>query len=153
MTKDRAALRTAGAIVLGAVLALLPFARYAFHPGHAGAHADHQPRHGGVLGMAGDLHLELVRAEDKLAVYPTDAYRRPVHLARGHVMFDDGPPVPLVRHAGRWTAQFGGACETVTCTATLPDGAVVELTFDCRGLSALDTPTPTPGGAYAARPD
>src|SRR6266446_7008364 len=39
---------------------------------------DHTPHHGGVVGMAGDLHLEALAAPDgRVRVYLTDFWRRP----------------------------------------------------------------------------
>lgn len=44
---------------------------------------DHTPHHGGVVGMAGDLHLEARAAADgTLAVFLTDLWRRPLAPAR-----------------------------------------------------------------------
>lgn len=43
------------------------------------AHADHDPRHGGQLGMQGDVHVELVARPDGLhRVYLSDALRVPI---------------------------------------------------------------------------
>jgi hypothetical protein len=42
-------------------------------------HADHEPRHGGVVTMQGDLHVELVVAPSGgVYLYPSDALRRPI---------------------------------------------------------------------------
>ena len=43
---------------------------------------DHTPHHGGVVGMAGDLHLEALAAPDgHVRVYLTDFWRRPLPAA------------------------------------------------------------------------
>src|SRR5262249_11817282 len=42
-------------------------------------HADHDPRHGGVVTMVGDHHIEIVvRRDGTILLYPTDAVRRPI---------------------------------------------------------------------------
>lgn len=64
---------------------------------------DHTPRHGGVIGMAGDVHLEVVGTPDgRLRVYLSDLGRRPLALAdaRGAVTLGlpEGPrTLPLDR--------------------------------------------------------
>ena len=40
----------------------------------AGAHHDHHPKHGGLLGMVGDYHIELVTRETEFRVYLYDAF-------------------------------------------------------------------------------
>src|SRR5438094_5840780 len=50
-------------------------------PAGPGVH-DHTPHHGGVVGMAGDLHLEALAAPDgRVHVYLTDFWRRPLPAA------------------------------------------------------------------------
>src|SRR5437016_2539490 len=50
-------------------------------PAGPGVH-DHTPHHGGVVGMAGDLHLEALAAPDgRVRVYLTDFWRRPLPAA------------------------------------------------------------------------
>jgi uncharacterized membrane protein YphA (DoxX/SURF4 family) len=42
-------------------------------------HADHEPRHGGVVTMMGDLHVEMVVAPSgEVLLYVSDAVRRPI---------------------------------------------------------------------------
>jgi hypothetical protein len=49
--------------------------------GSARAHADHDARHGGVLTMEGDYHVEIVVAPDgRVDLYVSDAVRAPVPL-------------------------------------------------------------------------
>ncbi|MEJ7732877.1 MAG: cupredoxin domain-containing protein [Polyangiaceae bacterium] len=46
------------------------------------AHADHDPRHGGVLTMEGDYHVEIVVAADgRITLWVSDAVRDPVPVA------------------------------------------------------------------------
>ena len=47
----------------------------------AGAHHDHRPKHGGMLGMVGDYHLELVETPTDFLVYVYDAFTQPVSTA------------------------------------------------------------------------
>lgn len=53
---------------------------------------DHAPRHGGVVGMAGTRHVEVVLARDQLRVYPSDLHRMPLVLDHisGTVLVRDG---------------------------------------------------------------
>lgn len=58
--------------------------------GNPGLH-DHTPHHGGVVAMAGMLHLEATAAADgRVQLYLTDVWRRPLPLddVRGSVMLD-----------------------------------------------------------------
>jgi len=92
--------KTATAVIAGAVLFTLPFQLYLHggaHPGdRAGAHADHGARHGGTLVMVEDHHLEIVARNGHVEVYVTDAMRRPVKPSGGSVVFDDGRTGTLV---------------------------------------------------------
>ena len=60
-------------------------ARFAFAPGQGSTYHDHRPLHGGLVGMAGERHLELALARGtgsaELQLYLTDAYRQPISLA------------------------------------------------------------------------
>ena len=57
-------------------------ARFDFQPGGASMFHDHRPFHGGLVGMAGERHVELalqpVTPGAELQLYLTDAYRQPV---------------------------------------------------------------------------
>ena len=62
---------------------------------HPGVH-DHTPQHGGVVAMAGMIHLEVVAdPEGRVRVYVTDVWRRPISLdgSTGAITLDlpDGP--------------------------------------------------------------
>src|SRR5512139_186450 len=84
------------AVVAGLVLATFPFLHYAHLGGHGEAHADHEPHHGGQLGMVGDHHIELVRHRGQIQVFVSDASRRPVQPAQGWITFDGSAAMPLV---------------------------------------------------------
>jgi len=47
----------------------------------AGAHTDHGSKHGGVLGMVGDYHLELVNLATEFRLYLFDAFTKPISTA------------------------------------------------------------------------
>jgi hypothetical protein len=52
------------------------------HGASPAPHSDHNPKHGGMLGMQGDYHLELVaRHGGDLDVYLYDAYTRPIAVS------------------------------------------------------------------------
>jgi hypothetical protein len=44
----------------------------------AGAHTDHGSQQGGVLGMVGDYHLELIERDTEFRVYLYDAFTKPI---------------------------------------------------------------------------
>jgi hypothetical protein len=47
-------------------------------------HMDHHPRHGGLFGMDGDHHLELVVKKDgRIEVYVYDAWTDPLNVSKG----------------------------------------------------------------------
>jgi len=73
---------------------------------------DHTPRHGGVVSMAGGVHVELVaRPDGHVRVYLTDRRRRPLapESASGSVVLsDDGLRLPLVPAEGRLEARGPG---------------------------------------------
>src|SRR5262249_1388397 len=73
------------------------------HSGHgyagsdAGPPTDHSPKHGGMLGMQGDRHVELVeRRGGEIEVYVYDAWTRPIDLkgASGTVTLEMPPSSP-----------------------------------------------------------
>jgi hypothetical protein len=70
-----------------------------------GAHQDHEPRHGGMLTMTGNYHIEFVESETEIRLYLYDAFTKalPVRDVRsGTIHFmeegasDYGPAVELV---------------------------------------------------------
>jgi hypothetical protein len=62
-------------------------------------HMDHSPRHGGIVLMQGDHHMELVADRSgAVRLYFSDAFRRPIPAARasGVVRFKSGDDVSAV---------------------------------------------------------
>jgi len=127
--------RLLGAIALGCFLAAVPFLRYRVGSPHPTRHSDHGARHGGVLGMVGDLHLEVVRRGGHVEVYLSDAYRRPLEAARGKIAFDDGRTAPLVWEGTRLVGADDVASTELTCTVLLEDGRSLEMSVDAEPSS------------------
>ncbi len=121
---------TIAAAALGCVLASLPFLHFAHFGEHGAAHADHEPRHGGQLGMVGDYHVEVVRRRGQVQVFVSDAWRRPIESARAWAVFDDGPPQPLGwsnhRHVGRYVA----GAQRIGVEILVSDGTHLATSFD-----------------------
>ena len=114
---------------VGAVLAASPFVRYG--AGAPGApHADHEPRHGGQLGMVGDHHLELVRGRDGIEVFVSDAWRRPLPARDGTLRFDGRDTRPLRWSGDRLVGPDVAGSRAVEAVVTLLDGTRLALTFD-----------------------
>ena len=74
---------------------------HAGHDGHAHApsagsetaHADHSARHGGIVTMEGDNHVESVVAKDgQIDLYLTDGVRRPIPISdsSGTIVIETG---------------------------------------------------------------
>jgi hypothetical protein len=101
-------MRTTTAVLAGAVLFTLPFQLYlhgeTHHADRSAAHADHDARHGGMLVMVEDHHLEIVVSDGRVEVFVTDALRKPVRPAGGSVVFDDGTTANLAWQSHRLTA-------------------------------------------------
>jgi hypothetical protein len=103
-----------------------------YGPG-ARPHADHNPKHGGMLGMQGDYHVEIVaRHGGDLQVYIYDAYTQPLAVTGGtgriRLEMPDGAgevSVPLSTDAGatRFEGNSPDADRAVAATieVTLPD--------------------------------
>lgn len=119
-----------GAVALGAYLALAPFLRYRLASPHPAAHADHRPRHGGILGMAGDVHLEVVRRQGRIEIFLSDSYRRALRAKGGRVEFADGPSTPLAWQEDRLVAPDHPASDELTCTVLLDDGSIARMTVE-----------------------
>ncbi len=65
----------------------------------AGAHQDHEQKHGGLLTMTGDYHLEFLELENEMHVYLYDAFTKPLSVdgvtGEIHYLFD--------RESGRYS--------------------------------------------------
>jgi len=105
-------------------------------------HSDHEPHHGGVVTMAGDLHIEIVvRKDGTILCYPSDEIRRPIPLqvARGTVHVESAGqartipltpdssgaligqgPVPAAQALYTYALQVHG--ESVSMTIAVPTG-------------------------------
>lgn len=132
-------LQTLGAIALGLVLASFPLVMFGVGSGHTdgvGPHIDHAPRFGGQLGMVGDHHIELVRKDGRIAIYASDATRRPVRALRGTVRFDDGAAHVLLAERFKLIGKDDADAEEVSCSVWLEDGTHLQLSF---ALSTRET--------------
>jgi len=115
------------------------------HAGHgegAEAHADHNPKHGGLFGMQGDHHVELVvKHGGAIELYLYDAYTKPLPVAnvQASVVLDmpasEASParevsVPLVAAGEALVGQSAEAdlARSATVRVNFPD-AVIAMTF------------------------
>lgn len=119
------------ATAAGLLLATLPFVRYAHWAGHGAAHADHEPHHGGQLGMTGDFHIELKRGPQQLVeAFVSDAWRRPVHPREGWLVFDRDGVVPLRWQDDRLVGADTTPAREIEAIVVLTDGTRLALSFD-----------------------
>lgn len=105
-----------------------------------GTHADHSAHQGGLVGMSGDLHLEIVsEAAGEYRIYITDALRQPVDLEgiSGSLVLrpgaDDEETLPLQVMHGAYLAASGGPVEADTMDVSIrldgtPEGHI-EMDF------------------------
>lgn len=117
------------AAALGVALGAVPFLRY-LHLGHGvAAHVDHAPRHGGVLRMIGDHHLELVRREGRVELHASDGRRQPVRITRGWVEPAGGARIALDPARDRATAPIPRGDGALAVEVELADGTRLAWRF------------------------
>jgi hypothetical protein len=82
------------------------------------AHVDHTAHHGGLIGMSGDLHLEIVsEVAGEYRVYMTDAFRQPIRAEGVSGMLvlmpgtDHETALPFQVMNGEFLAAAGGPTE------------------------------------------
>jgi hypothetical protein len=124
--------RLVTAVLAGSLLATLPFLRYFPLVAHVEAHVDHEPRHGGQLGMVGDHHIELCRRRGNVEVFVSDAWRRPVRPDRGSVVFDNGRAERLSWHNHRQVAIDYADATDIKVEVVLADGSALMTSFAFR---------------------
>src|SRR5256712_8928359 len=110
---------------------------------------DHTPHHGGVVGMAGDLHLEALAAPDgRVRVYLTDFWRRPLPAASAT------GTVTLELADGDRTLPLAAADDALEASGPAPPGPEGTARFTLRrGGKPVDMAFVLPvraGGAGAA---
>jgi hypothetical protein len=121
------------AVAGGLFLATLPYWRYLPFGGVGAAHMDHEPRHGGQLGMTGDHHIEVVRRRGQLEVFVSDAQRRPLAPQSGRVLFDGGHEAALVWEDHRLVAADRPAATVIDVRVVLTEATTLGLGFDFSG--------------------
>jgi hypothetical protein len=118
------------AVAVGLLLAAVPFLRYA-HVGERGIpHANHEPQHGGQLGMAGDYHIEITRQAGTVDVYVSDAWRRSVQPRSGWLVFDGAATTPLTWASNRLVGADAMPAREIEAIVVLADGSRVAMSFD-----------------------
>lgn len=138
-------------------------------PGDAPAHSDHSSKHGGVVTMEGDNHVEIVvTADGTIDLYLTDAVRRPIPPteATGAILIEppEGPKqrLPLTADATKGALSADGPAgleksdyswelkvrgEPMAMTLRVPKGGTASLVQpDDRGA---ESPRPAHGGLLA----
>ncbi len=119
----------AGAVALGGLLFATPFLRYSPLLNRGEAHANHEARHGGQLGMVGDHHVEVRRRGGRIDVFVSDALRAPLRAERLAVSFDGADPVVLPWVGHRFSGPDQPARD-VEVRVTVAGGAELATTFD-----------------------
>jgi hypothetical protein len=118
------------AVIVGAILACLPFLVYGTSSHRHAPHADHAPRHGGDLFMIGDYHVELVERPERVELFLSDAVRRPLRPQAGSVALDGGGRVPMQWREQRLVAALEAGMRVDRYALTLPAGELLELSAD-----------------------
>jgi hypothetical protein len=126
--------RFLAALVTGLTLATVPFLRYA-HLGATEAHVDHEPHHGGILGMAGDHHVELCRRRGRVEVFVSDAARRPVRARAGRVVADGTRAVALAWRDHRLQGADVPDATRMDVEVALAGGERISVAFDVRAAA------------------
>jgi hypothetical protein len=140
------ALRFVAALLAGLVLAAVPFLRYAHVGTDSVPHADHEPHHGGILGMAGDHHVELCHRAGRVEVFVSDAFRRPVRPHDGRVVADGERVVALAWRNHRLEGPDVPGAARMDVAVALADGETRTITFDVSPGPASRVDRPRPRG-------
>lgn len=131
-------------------------------PASAVPHADHAPRHGGIVTMEGDLHVEIVVAPDgAVDLYLSDSIRQPIPPAEstGTITIDRGSAgkdvLQLVADAGRGSlaARAEPPAQTVEYTWNVTargQKTSMTLAVPAGGTAKLAASPSTGGGPGAA---
>ncbi len=80
--------------------------------------------------MSGDHHLEVRRAEGRIEVFPSDAYRRPVAAAEAWAAFDEAAPVRLRSAGDRLIGEDVVDAREIEAIVVLEDGTRLQIRFD-----------------------
>lgn len=129
-----------GALVAGALLFALPLLQSGLGQTHRDGntpHMDHTPRHGGVLLMIGQVHLEIVERARTIDVYPSDSMRRPLRPASGSVRFDDHAARALEWSGYRLTAPMPPRYGAAEYNIAFHDGPPLSIRLSRADLSRL----------------
>jgi hypothetical protein len=121
-------------------------------PRGKGPHEDHTAHHGGLVGMKGDVHLELVRtAVHEWRLYLSDAVRNPIVATGGKAeleFFGDAGPLGRLAmnvsldgkfFAGRMAPPAGATA--VTIRVGQPSAGVAPLSMDMTFPAVVARPT------------